>query len=247
MVSRMNNPYRGRSRLIVALDPPANVVDGLSWGLRIVDETRDLVAGYEVGLPMVIRCGGLSNLARLLDLMGSDKLKIADLKLADISDMMILSIDPLLEIGFNAFTAHGFIGYDGGLRELGEYLLRRNALLITIVSMSHRGGMDLFDKQLDRLVDLAIRAGSWGLVAPATRPWVLRKLRRLLEERGWRHIRIIAPGIGAQGGSPGEALRSGADYEVVGRLITRDDRPRDRVLEILSIHENILKSIERWR
>ena len=239
--------FRFKSRLIIALDPPAGVGDSLGWALRIVGETKDLVAGYELGLPMIIRSGGLNNLARLLDSMGDEKLKIADIKLADINDMMILSIEPLIDIGFNAFTAHTFIGYDGGLRDLGEYLSRKNVSLISIVSMSHRGGVELFDKLMDRLVDIAIRSGSWGLVAPATRPWILRQLRRLLEERGWRHIKIIAPGIGAQGGLPGEALRNGADFEVVGRLVTRDSFPRRKALEIVSIHENILKIIESWR
>lgn len=237
--------YSFKSRLIIALDPPAEISDGLGWALRIVDKTKDLVAGYELGLPMIIRSGGLNNLAKLLDSIGDEKLKIADIKLADINDMMILSIDPLINIGFNAFTAHSFIGYNGGLRDLGEYLSRKNVLLISIVSMSHRGGVELFDKLMDKLVDIAIRSGSWGLVAPATRPWILRQLRRLLEARGWRHIRIISPGIGAQGGLPGEALRNGADFEVIGRLITRNDFPRRKALEIVSIHEGILKTVER--
>ena len=236
-----------RSRLIIALDPPAGIGDSLGWALRIVNETKDLVTGYELGLPMIIRSGGLNNLARLLDNMGDEKLKIADIKLADINDMMILSIEPLIDIGFNAFTAHSFIGYDGGLRDLGEYLSRKNALLISIVSMSHRGGVELFDKVMDRLVDISIRSGSWGLVAPATRPWILRQLRRLLEERGWRYIKIIAPGIGAQGGLPGKALKNGADFEIVGRLITRNSFPRRKALEINSMHKNILKTIESWR
>lgn len=229
-----------KSRLIIALDPPAEISDGLGWALRIVDKTKDLVTGYELGLPMIIRSGGLNNLSKLLDSMGDEKLKIAD-----INDMMILSIKPLINIGFNAFTAHSFTGYNGGLRDLGEYLSRKNVLLISIVSMSHRGGVELFDKLMDKLVDIAIRSGSWGLVAPATRPWILRQLRRLLEARGWRHIRIISPGIGAQGGLPGEALRNGADFEVIGRLITRNDFPRRKALEIVSIHESILKTVER--
>ncbi|MEM4743157.1 MAG: orotidine 5'-phosphate decarboxylase, partial [Pyrobaculum sp.] len=39
--------------------------------------------------------------------------------------------------------------------------------------------------------------------------------------------RIISPGIGAQGGAPGDALKAGADFEIVGRyLLESPDRIR---------------------
>ncbi len=235
------------SRLIIALDPPLRVGEACKWAMKIIEETRDYAVGYEIGLPFLVRCGGIDRLKEVIEAMGGVEYRIADLKLADIADMMIMAVDPLLNIGFNAFTAHSFIGLEGGLRELGAYLEQGNAKLITIVSMSHGGGMDILDKYLDRLVDVAIKAGSWGLVAPATRPWMIRKLRRLLDTHGWRHIKILAPGIGVQGGIPGDALRSGADYEIVGRLITYDADPRSKAREINSIHSRILEAHEGWR
>ncbi len=237
---------RTRSRIVVALDPPVGVRDSLSWGLRIINATKDLVAGYEVGLPMLIKAGGINGLARLINEMDGAELRIADLKLADISDMMIMSVAELVDIGFNAFTAHAFIGYTGALRELSDYLLRRNALLIGIVSMSQRGGIEFFDPLLNKLTTIALKADAWGLIAPATRPWVIRSLRRYLDSMGMRYVRILAPGVGVQGGRVGEALGSGADYEIIGRLVTRDPDPRGKVVEINKIHRSVLESREGY-
>ncbi len=235
---------KSSSRIIVALDPPEEIDDVVSWALNIVDNTIDYVVGYEIGLPLLIRANGVKELSMLLDRISDLELRIADLKLADISDMMILAIKPLIEIGFNAFTAHAFIGYSGALKELGSFLLKNNSKLICIVSMSQPGGVDFFDKYLDKLTDIAIKAGAWGLVAPATRPWVVRKLRKLIDEMGWRHIKILAPGIGYQGGRPGQALENGADYEIIGRYVTRSNNPRDIVREVARVHGEVIRRIE---
>ncbi|WFO74838.1 orotidine 5'-phosphate decarboxylase [Desulfurococcaceae archaeon MEX13E-LK6-19] len=235
-----------KPRLIIALDPPPDV-DAYNWAIDIIESTRDLVAGYEVGLTLLVKLRGLEELKDIINAMKNVELKIADFKLADISDMMLLAVEPLVKIGFNAFTAHAFIGYDKGLKELSEYLASNNARLLTIVSMSHPGGVSFLDPVLDKLLGLAVRANSWGIIAPATRPWVIRKARRLLEDYGWRHIKIISPGIGIQGAKPGDGLLAGADYEVVGRLITRDIDPRNKAMEVVEIHQRIIERVEEMK
>lgn len=236
----------GKSRLVIALDPPPDT-SAFDWALKIIDSTRDLVAGYEAGLTLLVKLRGVDELKEIVKAMGGVELRIADFKLADIADMMILAVEPLIKIGFNAFTAHAFIGYDKGLKELSEYLSLNNAKLLTIISMSHPGGTSFLDPVLDKLLMLAVRAGSWGIIAPATRPWVIRKARRLLEDRGWRHIKILSPGIGIQGGKPGDGLRAGADYEIIGRLITRDIDPRNKALEVIEVHEKVIEYVEGIR
>ncbi len=43
---------------------------------------------------------------------------------------------------------------------------------------------------------------------------------------------ILTPGIGAQGAQPGDAIKNGADYEIVGRAIYTSDNPQKSAEEI---------------
>jgi orotidine-5'-phosphate decarboxylase len=40
---------------------------------------------------------------------------------------------------------------------------------------------------------------------------------------------ILTPGVGAQGGKPGEAVAHGADFEIVGRAIYQSSDPKRSV------------------
>jgi len=223
------------SRIIVALDPPddVNVVD---WCLSIIGETRDLVAGYKIGLPLLVRLDSINELSLLARAMGDGLLRIVDLKLADIGDVMVSSIKPFIHYGFNYFIAHSFIGCRDGLGVLNSFLRENNAWLITVVSMSHRGSVEVMDSIVDRLLEVSVNVGAWGVVAPATRPEIIRFVRKHIGSRA----RILSPGIGPQGARPGDALMAGADYEIIGRMITRNSGPRHVVKEINKIHESLL-------
>jgi len=94
--------------VIIALDPPPNIQSGLEWALKIVGETIDLVPGYKIGLPLLLKTQFIEKLTASISV--EKKLVIADFKLADIGDVMLLAIQELAEKGFNAFIVHGFIG-----------------------------------------------------------------------------------------------------------------------------------------
>jgi len=40
------------------------------------------------------------------------------------------------------------------------------------------------------------------------------------------NLLILTPGVGAQGGTAGDAINAGADYVIVGRSIYKSDDPR---------------------
>lgn len=215
--------------LIVALDPPleSNVFEWISMRLKLL---RDVVAGFKIGLPALLRLG----VDRVRDIIKpySDKnlLLIADLKLADIGFVMKLSAEVVSYAGFNAVIAHSFVGIEGALETLAQRCRELGLKLITVVSMSHPAASKMFDPMLELLVDIAKKVGVWGIVVPATRPDIIRKARQLVGSE----IKIVAPGIGAQGAAPGVAICSGADYEIVGRSITYSEDPYRAALRILN-------------
>lgn len=223
-------PRSVRLPIIIALDPPYGV-DPIGWCQGIIDDTVDMVVGYKIGLPLVLDCGR-NDLGEIVGRMGSDLLRIADLKLADIGDIMVSVIRRLKDIGFNAFIVHGFTGYRDALEKVSGYLRNSGGKMITVVSMSHRGSIEVIDGVLDKLLDIALKSGSWGVVAPATRPKVIKIIRRKLGGK----VKILSPGIGVQGAYPGDAIKAGADIEIIGRLITRSSDPRRTIMELHSVY-----------
>ncbi len=68
----------------------------------------------------------------------------------------------------------------------------------------------------------------------ATRPGLIPTVRSLHPD-----ATVLSPGVGAQGARPGEALRAGADFEIVGRAITLAEDPRTSA-------KAIVRAQRRW-
>jgi len=218
------------SRVIVAVDSkPATSLD---YWVSLASSLCGFVAGFKVGLPFMFDYG-VSGLRALRS--SCDKLLIADFKLADIDHIMVLTVSRV--VGYvDGVIAHAFVGLSGGLEGLKDYLDSLSIKLILIVSMSHWGSLDVIDVSVDRLLWVANRLKPWGLVAPATKPHVISYVRR---RASW--AKILAPGIGVQGARPGDGIRAGADYEIIGRLIVEAPNPLEVVKWINSEHDRILR------
>jgi len=227
-------PSRSSSRVILAID---RVDRPLSWIKDLVENTLDAVAGYKLGLPFLVRYG-LEGFKEIGELVDDKHLWIIDLKLADIGTVMAKAIAPLLGLGYNAFIAHSFVGFRDALDRLKEALEKHGAELILVVSMSHPGSAEVMDKSTGDILGVVKRAEPYGVVAPATRPGSIALWRKLLD-RERISAYIFSPGIGAQGAKPGDAIRAGADYEIVGRMVTESENPRSVVEYINSVHAEI--------
>jgi len=220
--------------IIVALDPPPSV-DAEEWCSSIVSRLvgGPRLAGFKIGLPAVIAKGVEWVRKVFRDFEG---LLVADLKLADVAPIMEIVLERLRSVGFNAVIVHAFIGGKGGLEEVADWCHRNGVKLVAVVSMSHPGSRDFLDRHTPEMVSMCRRLGVWGFVAPATRPEMVKLVRSLAPES-----KILSPGIGAQGARPGDALRAGADYEIVGRAITRSADPRKALEEIAQEQERALR------
>ena len=218
------------SRIVVAIDPGAGV--SLDRWVSLASSLCGSVAGFKVGLPFMFSYG--VNGLKALRSSCSDLL-IADFKLADIDHVMVLTASHVVG-HVDGIIAHAFIGLRGGLDGLKEYLDGLGVKLILVVSMSHAGSVDVFDANIDRLLWVADRLRPWGLVAPATRPDVISYAR---ERAPW--AKILAPGVGVQGARPGDGIRAGADYEIIGRLVTEAPDPVEVVKWVNEEHVRALR------
>lgn len=226
--------------LIVALDPPAELDDPLTWSLEIVDSLRGTVQGFKIGLPFILSAG-LRGARRLSERLG-DAMLIADLKLADIGYVMSISARLLASVGVEAVIAHAFVGYRDALKDLKKTCDDLGVKLILVVAMSHRGASEVMWRNYGDLLEVAMKAEPWGVVLPATNTALIRMARKRLGE----NVKILSPGVGVQGAKPGEALCAGADYEIVGRLVTLSENPYQKAIEVLEMQKERMR-LCGWR
>ncbi|MCD6372492.1 MAG: orotidine-5'-phosphate decarboxylase [Thermococcus sp.] len=197
------------SRLILALD-----VYERERALEIAEQTADYLWAIKVNWPLIIG-SGLGIIAELKQVTGLPV--IADLKLADIPNTNRLIASRVFEAGADYIIAHGFVGSDSvkAVMELGKTII--------VVEMSHPGAKEFIQPATDKLVELANRLEPFGVIAPATRPERVAYIRSRLNDE----IKVLTPGVGAQGGKAGEVLKAGADYIIVGRSIYASENPRE--------------------
>ena len=199
---------RSRTRLILALD-----VTEESKALRLAADTRDYVDAFKVNYPLVLArgMGVVEKLAKTGDV-------ICDFKVADIPNTNRLIVDQVFRRHAKGVIVHGFVGEDS-VRACVD--ATKGGDVFVVAEMSHPGAETWNAPIADDLARLAVTVGAAGIVAPATRPERVKHLRGIVGDR-----LILAPGVGAQGGTPADPIAAGADYIIVGRAIYDAANPR---------------------
>jgi len=204
---------RRDSRLVLALD-----VRDAGTALRLAKECAPFVDAVKVGWPLILSAGPqlVSRLAAEVDV-------ICDFKIADIPPIAGTITAAAFALGGKGVICHGFAGEDS-VRACVE-AARGDVFVVT--EMSHSGGQQFTATHAEDFAKIAVRAGAAGIVAPATRPDRVRRLREIVGR-----MLILSPGAGAQGGKAGDAIAAGADYVIVGRAITESPEPSAAAREI---------------
>ncbi|MHA1615974.1 MAG: orotidine-5'-phosphate decarboxylase [Candidatus Njordarchaeales archaeon] len=225
----------GGSRIILALDNP--LIDCVA----LADKLRGRIAGIKIGLPYILTKGSAQT-RDFLKNFAEDFFFIADTKMADVGHVMVMTLEKLNEMNFDAAIVHGFVGVKNALDVLVESSKELDMKLFMVAAMSHPGAEEMLNKSFKKLLDIAKDLDFYGIVLPATMPQYIRDARKIL---GNKEMVIISPGVGAQGANPGDALKAGADFEIIGRLIVNAQDPLKVVSHINEVHSEIIN--ERMR
>jgi len=193
------------SRLVLALDEtdPARALD-------VAKSVAPFVAKIKINYPLVLSAG-----LEIVTEISKFSPVICDFKVADIPNTNRLIAKEAFDAGASGIIAHAFPGSES-LKAIREVDSTKD--LYIVITMSHPKGGDFFD--IDSFCKLALEVGATGVVAPATRPEDVAKVRGLVGD-----LEIISPGVGAQGGSSKETIKAGANYIIVGRGIYLSDDP----------------------
>ncbi|HUV24802.1 MAG TPA: orotidine-5'-phosphate decarboxylase [Methanomassiliicoccales archaeon] len=196
------------SRLILALDETRK-----GKALEVAEEVADLVAAIKINWPLV-----LSSSPEIIDELSLLSDIICDFKVADIPNTNRLIVEQAVARGAKGVIVHGFTGSDS-VRAAVE--AAGDAEVFVVVEMSHPGGKEFTQGASERIARIAKESGAAGVIAPATRPNRIREIRSMVGD-----LKILSPGVGAQGGSAADAISMGADFVIVGRAIYQADSPR---------------------
>jgi orotidine-5'-phosphate decarboxylase len=214
-----------RDRLIVALDFPS-----VAEAEMMVSRLGDSVTFYKVGLQLIF-AGGLPFAERLAR---SGKHVFLDVKLLDIDNTVAGAVKSIAAMGVKFVTVHA---YPQAMRAA---VAARGSSPLKLLGVTVLTSMDQADLSAagysGAVADLVARraadaraAGMDGIVAS---PSEVKALRQLVGP----DIALVIPGIRPSGSAagdqkriatPGDAIRDGADYLVVGRPITGASDPKD--------------------
>ncbi|TBL69368.1 orotidine-5'-phosphate decarboxylase [Paenibacillus thalictri] len=207
-----------KSRIILALDTPDR-----EQSLHVMDQCRDAVDAIKLNYPLVLQEG--------LSFIGELKKKydlpiIADFKIADVPVTNNRIVRLAKNAGVDAVMVHGFIGPDA-IMEVKE-VAGDDMGVFVVTELTHPGGLEFTRPHAKQFAEMAAYLGCYGIQAPGTRPEQIRVMRETVGP----DMKIIACGIGAQGGTLQAAIEAGADFGIIGRSIYEADDPREAAMSL---------------
>lgn len=234
-------PLKTKERLVVALD-----VDDLKTAEDLVDKLSAYVEIFKIGNQLFTAEG--TRVIQMIKKRGKEV--FLDLKFHDIPNTVARAAEAATRLGVYIFNLHT----SGGLemmkaaveasREVSLTLGVRKPLILGVTVLTSINqeilekeiGMERkLEEQVVRLAKLAQSAGLDGVIASS------REIGMIREVCGEDFV-VLTPGIRPTGKlmhdqkrvmTPGEAIRGGADFIVIGRPVREAADPVEAVKEIL--------------
>lgn len=212
-----------KNPLIVALDVPTR-----EKAINLVKELRNCVSIFKVGPVLFTRYG--PDIVREIRNFGSNV--FLDLKLYDIPNTVVSTVEAIAELGVAMFTIHILGGKDMLIAAVNASGRKAKILGVTVLT-------SVANVSIKEVLSMAGLAKEVGLDGVICSPLEVKEIRRAIG----KDFLIVTPGIRLSGAktddqkrisTPKTAIRDGADYIVVGRPIIEVTRPVEVVKEILS-------------
>jgi len=226
------------SRLILALDFPFEAAENrdriLSQAQKVLKAVHPYICAVKINHHLTLPLGIFEGVDQLVEqIRGQGMLAIMDAKINDIGNTNRIMAEYYFAAGFDAIIANPFVGWEEGLKPLFEVSKRLNRGVILLTYMSHRGASEGYGQmiidpetglqttQYSSFAKKALKWGADGVVVGATFPQKIAEIKQILGQ----NVAIYSPGVGSQGGDAEMAIKSGANYLIVGREITNSDDP----------------------
>ncbi|WP_218081342.1 orotidine-5'-phosphate decarboxylase [Anthocerotibacter panamensis] len=221
--------------LIIALDYPDAA---LVW--PVIEQLTPPICFWKVGLELFVAAGP----DVVQQLKAHEQRVFLDLKLHDIPNTVVGACRAAAALGVDLLTLHA----SGGVRMLqsaveavqsSETKLLAVTLLTSLGEEELRAELGVERCARDYVLHLARLAQQAGVHGVVCSPWEAASVREVCGP----NFLIVTPGIRLPGAeaedqrrvcTPGEALRRGADYLVIGRTVTQHPEPRLALAHVLA-------------
>ena len=244
--TRIRKSASGKSRIILANDLKNLSLEKLeSNTIKNIKTLSKFLCAIKFNFHLILPLGmkSLTKINRVAHDAGLQT--IADIKLNDIGNTNQIATERLWESGFDAVIVNPIMGPEN-LQNLIEFAHNDDHGIITLVHMSHPGaklgyGLTVLqpNKKILKINELFL---EWscsmkadGIVVGATIPQIIKSCHKKAKGR----CEIYSPGVGTQRGDPRCAIKSGADYLIIGRKILN---AKDPILEAKKLQELDLES-----
>ena len=230
-----------KEKIIVALD-----VETVGAAREIIDEIGAEVGAFKIGLQLFTAAGA----SFVREVVAQNVKVFLDVKFHDIPNTVAKASVEVARLGVWMFNLHSLGGGEmmrrtiENVREVcdKENLVQPKIIGVTVLTSSNQetlrevGIEREIDSQVVNLAQLTAKCGLDGVVAS---PLEVEKIRRNVAAKDFL---IVTPGIRPKNATnddqkrvmtPGEAIRRGADYLVIGRPITHSDDKLSAVKQIL--------------
>lgn len=224
---------QAKDRIVVALD-----VETSTQALALVEKLRGLVGMFKIGKQLFTAAG--PDIVR--QVVGMGEKVFLDLKFHDIPNTVASAGVEAARLGVSIFNVHALGGSAMMCATVDainaaaerENLTKPLILAVTILTSHdqtslHEIGLEQsMQEQVIRLAQLADKSGINGVVAS---PLEIAPLRKAIENPNFV---ILTPGVRPAGAAlndqkrvttPGDAIKAGANYLVIGRPITGAEEP----------------------
>jgi orotidine-5'-phosphate decarboxylase len=240
----MTQTTTNKEKIIVALD-----VETIEQAREIIDEIGPQVGAFKIGLQLFTAAGA----SFVREVAGKNIRVFLDVKFHDIPNTVAKASVEVARLGVWMFNVHALGGGEMMRRAVDEVrevcarekLAAPKMIGVTVLTSSNRetlrevGITQEIDSQVLNLAQLTAKCGLDGVVSSPLEVGALRK------NMAHQDFLIVTPGIRPNFATnddqkrvmtPKEAIRTGADYLVIGRPITASD---DRSAAVSKILEEI--------
>lgn len=232
---------KAKDRIIVALD-----VDDLSKALDLVEKLRIYTGLFKIGLELLTNEGAPSVVKEIRHLGGE---VFYDGKFCDIPNTIAGASRAVAKLGVKMFNVHASAGSEAiskAVENRGEALVLGVSVLTSIDEFECESIFGAKpEKKVVQFAEMLNQKGADGIICSA------KELEPISKALIAGNFLRVTPGIRpkwAQTGdqkrvmTPGEAIKAGADYLVIGRPITQ---PPEKIGSPVTAAKKIAQEIEQ--
>lgn len=204
------------SRIILALD-----LINENDSLNLIRLLCGHLAMIKVGLPLILNTG--LQIVRKIKKLCNIPI-IADFKVMDIPATAVKNAEAAFNFGCDAIV---ICGASGPTAIADCMKLAKDKKIFVFLEFTHPDGL-ITVEMANKTAKIAKNLGVFGILAPGTKLERIKELREIIGNE----LIIACCGIGVQGPEPGSAIKAGANYEIIGRIIYEAVDPLQKVIKI---------------